>query len=873
MPTVPGRYTVTTRNNRTIGLKSALKFGVGMSAMFAAFTAPAFAQDASEADEPVATETATEDTARRLNTIKVEATRREGVTVQDVPVAVTAFDAQLLSESNFDRIEDLEQLAPSVGLTQTESSASGTSISIRGIGTGSNNPGFEPAVGVVIDGVFRTRTGVALAELPELQSVEVLRGPQGTLFGRNTSSGVVSINTKKPQQEAERVASLQILNFDGVTAGFSATGGISDNWSARIDTKYRERDGYIDDVNSDRSFNDIKRFMVKGQLLYEGVDNELRLIADYAETDEQCCLAVILDQGTTGPAVTAGAGAIQGVSGFALDSSGALADPFERQVAVSPNRDYNDSVDEWGVSAQYDHDFENFKFTSITAYRDWQAFRNQDIDFTGIDRAYREDYEIGDQVFTQELRFNGQAGPVDWLVGGFYMNEKLDLFDPIRFGVGGAFYTDALYNGATAGLPGAPNGLQVHGTLAPATVIPSFLALVDPSLAGTFIPGPAPGDGSENTFNVETNALAVFTHNEIELSDNMMLTVGLRYNHETKDLDETFEANVDGCDFLADQTLIAPGVTLGAASIQALGAIAGAVCNPIVNNANNGTITDDRTDEEITGTVKLAYDVTDDVMVYGSYSRGFKSGGYNLDASAFDGVQFGGDGPQASDQEFDKEVVDAFELGWKTSFGDGLYTLNGAVFFQEVEGFQLNVFTGVNFRTVNVGVESQGVELEFGANPVEGLLLQLGATYTDASYTEDALVPDGTGGFRAAVAEGVQLSNVPEFVITGSGTYTVPLGSGLEGFVHGNFRYNDEVFTNDGPGLQALGITDNDAYAIVGGRIGVVGNDGQWEVSLFGENLTDEEFFLSSFPVPEQTSIAGYPSTPRFYGVEGKVRF
>ena len=516
--------------------------------------------------------------------------------------------------------------------------------------------------------------------------------------------------------------------------------------SARIDAKYRERNGYIQDGNSGRSFNDIQRFFVKGQLLYEGDNNELRLIADYAETNEQCCVAVILDQGSTGPAVSIGGALTQGTAGFAVEN-GVLLDPFERTVAVSPNRDYNDSVDEWGVSAQYDHDFGEIKMTSITAYRDWQAFRNQDIDFTGIDRAYREDYTIDDEVFTQEIRFNGQNGPVDWLVGGFYMNENLELFDPIRFGVGGAIYTDLLYNGATIGAPGAPNGLQVHGTLGPATAVPSFLALVDPSLAGTFIPGPSPGDGSENSFNVETNALAVFTHNEIELSDQLMLTVGLRYNHETKDLDETFVANVAGCDFLADQTLIAPGVTLGAAATQALGAVAGAVCNPIVNNANNGTITDDRTDEEVTGTLKLAYDVNDDILIYGSYSRGFKSGGYNLDSSAFDGVQFGGDGPQASDQEFDKEVVDAYELGWKTSFADGLYTLNGAIFYQEVEGFQLNVFTGVNFRTINVGYETQGVELEFGANPVEGLVMQLGATYADASYTEDALVPDGTGGF------------------------------------------------------------------------------------------------------------------------------
>ena len=785
-----------------MSIKNKLKFGVGMSAMFAAFAAPVFAQEATETDETVAAE----DSARRLNTIKVEATRREGVTVQDVPVAVTAFDTELLNEANFDRIEDLEQLTPSVGLTQTESSASGTSISIRGIGTGSNNPGFEPAVGVVIDGVFRTRTGVALAELPELQSVEVLRGPQGTLFGRNTSAGVVSINTKKPSQEAERVVGVQFMNLDGVTTSFSTTGGITDSVSARFDAKYRERNGYIQDGNSGRSFNDIKRFFLKGQVLYEGENSELRLIADYAETDEQCCVAVILDQGATGPAVAIGGALTQGTAGFAVNpATGALLDPFDRVVAVSPNRDYNDSVDEWGVSAQYDYDFGDITMTSITSFRDWQAFRNQDIDFTGIDRAYREGYTIDDEVFTQELRFNGQAGPVDWLVGGFYMNENLDLFDPIRFGVGGAIYTDLLYNGATAGLPGAPNGLQVHGTLGPATAIPSFLVQVDPSLAGTFIPGPSAGDGSENTFNVETNAFAVFTHNEIEVADNMMLTVGLRYNHETKDLDETFAANVAGCDFLADPTVIGVDgagnpITLGQASVQALGAVAGAVCNPIVNNANNGSITDDRTDEEITGTVKLSYDVNDDIMVYGSYSRGFKAGGYNLDSSAFDGVQFGGNGPQASDQEFDKETVDAYELGWKTSFGDGLYTLNGAIFYQEVDGFQLNVFTGVNFRTVNVGVESKGVELELGANPIEGLVMQLGATYADATYTDDALVPDGTGGFRPAVAGGVQLSNVPEFVITGSGTYTFPLGSNLEGIVHGNFRYNDSVFTSDRPG-------------------------------------------------------------------------
>ena len=842
-------------------LKAALKIGVGFSALFAAFAAPSYAQETEAA----------EDGTRRLNTIKVEATRREGVTVQDVPVAVTAFDSAILDDTGFKNLQDLEQIAPSVGITQTESATSGTSISIRGIGTGSNNPGFEPAVGAVIDGVFRTRTGVALAELPELSSVEVLRGPQGTLFGRNTSAGVVSINTKKPTQEGERVVGVTFSNYDGFAGEFSATGGISDNWSARLDGKVRNRDGYILDENSDRDFNDINRYSLRGQLLFEGLDSELRLIGDFAKTDEQCCVAGTVVPGSTDAAVNAAASLFGGVGVYS-------GDLFDYRVSVSPNRDFDDSVEEWGVSAQWDKDLEIGKLTSITAYRDWEASRNQDIDFSGIDRAYRDGYEISDTVFTQELRLQGQRGNIDWLVGGFYMYEDLELNETILFGTQADFYVDALYNAAFLagtqdptspffGLDALfPNGVQVHGSLGPAAAVPSFLILsnpTNPALAAQFIPGTQDGFGSRDTFNVETNAIALFTHNEISLSDPLTLTLGLRYNYETKDIDETLAAVAPGCDFL--------NTPAGAATIPFLGAIAGAVCNPAVNTEHNGQLSGDRSDNELTGTVKLSYDFNNDLMVYGSYSRGFKSGGYNLARSAFDGTAFGGDGAQITDQEFDPELVDAFELGWKSAWWDGRLTANGAIFFQQVDGFQENIFTGINFRTFNVDVESKGVELDLGANPIDGLLLQGGIVYQDVARQSDILVPDGTGGFVAVAEEGVQLSNTPEWVITGAGTYSFPISDYLDAIAHVNFRYNDEAAVVAQPDLRAA--LTNDAYTLVGARFGVIGNDGQWELSVFGENLTEEEYFLSGFVVPEQTRVAAYPGTPRFYGVEGKFRF
>ncbi len=862
------------------GLRAALCLGVGLGAL--GFAAPAIAQ---EADEPVTTNTESSTQAnepRRLNEVVVSATRREGTTVQDVPIAVTALDARLLDEAGVDRINDLEQIAPTIQVTQGQSSAVGSSISIRGVGTGGDNPGFEPAVGVFIDGVYRTKTGIALGDLPELASVEVLRGPQGTLFGRNTSAGALSIRTAGPEREGRQTVTVGVSNFAGVSVEGTVTGATSENGAARLDVKYRRRDGYIEDANSDRAFNDIDRVLARGQYEWEKGDADLRVIIDYAETAEACCAAVNLIAGNPGnPAAVSGLGVAVNVAAGARGLIGIAqpGNPEAYTMAASPARGLTENVTEKGISVEYNNRFEFGRFTSITSYRDWGVVRDQDIDFSGADRAYRDGYLVDDKTFTQEFRLQNTWNNVDWLIGAFFLSEDLDLVDTVRFGADANLYLDAVAAGATAN-PLVPGGLQLTGSLGPA--VPSlFVRLpngapalriapgVPAGLPSFFLPGSFEGAGQQaDAYNVETTAFALFTHNEIKFGDRTTLTVGLRYNSEEKDLSYNLNSDVPFCDFLftpAGQSVLGQLNAIGAGALAVLG------CNPTVNSEFNGTGSDSSSEGEVTGTLSLAFEVSDDLMVYGGYSRGFKSGGWNLDRGTFDTVLFGGNGAQATDLSFDPEIVDAYELGWKASFFDGKGTLNGAIFMQKIDGYQFNTFVGTNFVTYNSEAESKGFELDLGFTPVDGLVLQAGYAYTEATYEDD---PIGAG------FEGEQIANTPEQVVTGAATWTRPIGSGgMELLVHGNFRYSSEVETIIGPyspttGLGLGGPTSNDAVTLINARIGIQGEDGRWSLSLFGDNLTEEYYNLTTFPVPEQTGVyAGYPALPRFYGIEGKISF
>ena len=863
------------------------------SALTLFIATPAFAQDTPD-------DTQTEG-YQSANDIVVTATRRNE-TVQTVPLAVTAVPNDLLENAGVQDVKGLEQLAPSLQTTTGQSAATGSSLSIRGVGTAGDNPGFEPAVGVFIDGVFRPRAGVALSELPEMERVEILRGPQGTLFGRNTSAGALSIFTAQPAFELGGYVEASYGNYNAYEIEGAITGPVSEQFALRLDAGYRKRDGFIDDANSSRFINNIDRWNVRGQALLDSGDFTLRLIADYSETDEACCGAVSVARGSLNPAITAVA-TPQGLTGVYAGP------PSDRIQAISPNRNYGEQVKDYGGSAEINWDLGGVNMTSITAYRKWSANRDQDIDFSGIDRAYRDDYRVNLTDFTQEIRFQGSAGALDWLVGGFYLNEDLQLRDTVKIGNDGNRYVDTVFAGLLgpsfgtnlqfygslgAGVPtlgqvllnpGAPPA--AYGALAPLVTLLRAQAGTAPimgipvvpglaALAAGPLPGAVSGQGNNpDLFGVKTNAFALFTHNIINVSDQLSITLGARWNYETKDMTASINNNLGSCTFFNNVRAGDPAAVAYANILRNIPGLFNNLfllsCNPAVNTEFNGNYTHSQSESQITGTAKIAYKFSPRVMGYLSYDRGYKSGGYNLDQATFDSVLLGGNGAQGSDLAFGRETVDSFELGFKTQWGRA-FTFNAAVFYAKYHDLQNLVFSGNNFVVQNIDSStSKGVELESIIRPASDFTVRLGYTYLDAKYDAS----NNFTGTPLAGLEGRQIQNQPQNVVTGTITWTPRLSDSVNGLIHIDMRYNSEVEISGRSTLNPnVAIVRNPAYALVSARIGLQSANGNIRGEFYVENLTNEFYYITGFAVPEQTgNYAGYPGYPRFYGARVRIGF
>lgn len=521
-----------------------------------------------------------------LEEIIVTATRRER-SIMEVPLAVSAYGAEQLELSGVTDIYHLMRIAPSLHMGAGQGETVGATARIRGIGTNSDNPGFEPAVGLYVDGVYRNRAGVGYNELGAIERVEILRGPQGTLFGRNASAGVVSIITAGPDAEPSGYGDISFGSYDSTRIEAGASGGDAASGIAlRLDSVWHKRDGFLEDPNYDRSYNDRDRLFVRGQLVYEpNPDTTVRLIADYTNREEECCAAVGLVRGPT-------ADIVQGISVAQTRNPaivGIAFDPYDRKATVSAGSGYYQGMDEAGVSLEINASTGVGRVTSITAIRDWQTERGMDIDYSVVDIGERPHGEsaTGFKTFTQEIRINGEAGPVDWLVGAFYADEKLDYTDVLEFGVGYSPYANTI-GGATAAGVGA--GFVQLGAVAPALeagaaqvaagaagfaqglapflppgfAVPQLSATLPPFPAFPFYPwasyeqysgGTFYGNGSRDQFEQDSQSWALFTHNSIALANDFELTVGLRYTSESKSIDADLKSSDQVCQPFAGQVL------------------------------------------------------------------------------------------------------------------------------------------------------------------------------------------------------------------------------------------------------------------------------------------------------------------------------
>lgn len=648
--------------------------------------------------------------------IIVTATRRAEA-LSNVPIAISAVNSDTLQKSGANDIRQLNQLAPSLLVSSTGSEANG-SARIRGIGTVGDNPGLESSVAVFIDGVYRSRSGIGLNELGEIERVEVLRGPQGTLFGRNASAGLIHVISKKPSFQFGANAEATYGNYNYWRFAGGITGPITQTLAARIDAVYSKRDGFYHDVTNNNDVNNRDRYFVRGQLLFEPSDvTTVRLIGDYSHKSEDCCGAAYIDN-TINPKVgglndPAKNNIIKVLTDLGQQSAG-FSDPYSRNIWISAGRSDLGKTRDGGVSMEINHDFGGAKLTSITAYREYKNDQAGDVDYSTVDILYRSldggGYSRQFKTFSQELRLQGTAfnDKLDWLVGGFFANETLTLIDNLKFGSQyGRFATCRIISGGgLAGLYSPTNVGCVPPVVGPATLagasgggatgaaIANGFALLD-----TLNDMGSTGDRYHQT----SKNYALFTHNIISITDKLKLTLGARYTWEKKDFDATFANNNTVCPALQSSLIpVLTSTTANATSKALAGALIGLGCQGNSTAELNGvSINSKRSDSQFTGTAVLSYKVTPNLMTYASFSKGYKAGGFNLDRSALKSATFpfaattGGAQAFVGNLQFDPEINNAYEVGIK--YGTRPFSVSITGFRQEFKNFQLNTFNGSVF--------------------------------------------------------------------------------------------------------------------------------------------------------------------------------
>ena len=541
--------------------------------------------------------------------IVITATRRNQA-LSDVPMAVSAVTGQQLQYTGATDIRQLNQVSPSLLVSSTTSEAGGAVARIRGIGTVGDNPGLEGSVGVFIDGVYRARAGMALTDLGPLDRIEVLRGPQGTLFGRNTSAGLISVITAKPRFTPEVSGQIDVGNYGYRRAEASVTGPLSDTIAAQLDAVWVKRDGFLKDVISGDRVNDRDRWMTRGQLLFQPNDAfSFRLIGDYSKHNEECCAARLRANSECDHERQR---QVYDRRRPRSPISSAVSERRSSTIRQSvrcrsrPGRNYDSNVTDWGVSGEANYDFGGAELTSITAYRYNKYTRGMDADFNNLDILYRDD-DGGSynrfKTFSEELRLQGNAldGHLDWLLGGYYSNEKLQVADNLSYGVRlqplcqlpdrrefrgrrrpveppRAGPSSTCFNPTVAtGLRSAlsanmePRSLRAtclwrrrsvarsrswrrrayntalgRGFHRSTSAVPIHSSGY--SNIATLLGAPGlsiSGTGLNDLYNQNANNWALFTHNIFSITDRLKLTVGARYTHETKDSERDLQRQYD----------------------------------------------------------------------------------------------------------------------------------------------------------------------------------------------------------------------------------------------------------------------------------------------------------------------------------------
>uniref|UniRef100_UPI0035CC3E5F TonB-dependent receptor n=1 Tax=uncultured Sphingomonas sp. TaxID=158754 RepID=UPI0035CC3E5F len=870
------------------------------SALVSLYAVPAVAQDANTAAQTPTVARPAQQLDRTSQAdgddIIVTATKREQ-SLQDVPISVSVTSQATIERAQIKDLIDLQSVVPSLKVPQLNATGQ-TNFIIRGFGNGNGNDGIESSVGVFIDGVYRSRTSSALDDLPEIERVEVLRGPQSTLFGKNVSAGAISITTKRPSFDWGGKAEVSIGNYGLINPKATITGPLTDTIAFRLSGNVNQRDGYFNNVTTGADINNRDRVSVRADLLFEpSSDFSIRVIGDYNLIKEVCCGVTSIFNGPRTLAI--------GAAGFAIANTSQI---FSRNLIF--NTDPQNRLLGKGVSGEVDWNVGFAKLTSITAYREQVNQSNQDIDFTGADISNNITAN-NIKTFTQEVRLasNGD-GPFSWLIGGFYQNEKVDTGRDIRFGKDIRTFVN--------GLTGGPNGLIF--------ALESLQAATNPSIT----PGNyyfTPGQGISDRYSLKQDSYSIFGQADYKITDRLTITGGLSYLNDRKAaasnvvLNDRFSLvnleNVAGLGFIpfaALPTSISgcllqkgynPATNGGRVPVNLFGASlgaslpgpGGAPCpaspagvNPFGlnalqffygNTANHAPVNFPNASEsgilngdKVTYAARAAYNFGF-LNAYVSYSTGWKAGAFNLSSDSRPPLN--GVGRTAA-----PENVTVYEAGLKAKFKGGYFNL--AVFKQTIKGFQSNAFTGLGYSLVNAGQQSvKGFEIDAAYRPIPWLSLNGAVTYLDPKYDSftgapcvsydtvrcpinplTGLIPN----FRDLT--GTKPAGIPEWSSSVSAVVSHNFGAGIGAYLRGEYDYTSKVQLTDvvPPALNTYGQKN------VNASLGFTFDRSKLEVMAWVRNLTQDNELIAAFPtVAQDGSYSGYPNQPRTYGLTLRKSF
>jgi len=689
--------------------------------------------------------------------------------LQDVPLSVTALDSVTLQETGAKDIIDILAMTPGAG--SAINNPSEQTLSIRGVAGGSEGPSTDTSVAVLIDGEAISRSFMYSSAFFDMERVEVLRGPQGTTYGRNATGGIVHFITKKPTQESSAALKFGYGSQNHIQADGFINGAISDTVSARMSLYYDEHDGYSDDAASGENIDTRQTFAARLQFLIDASEDlSIHLRANYSKDDHGAPRARKSFDSSM-PFL------IEPITGFPVQDES--LDPYE--VNLSPNLFYKREI--YGVSADVSWDIGDYSVKSITAYRHGDDDLRHDL-FGLRERIVVQNSANDSDVFSQELRLDNSpsADRFFWTVGLFYLHESSERGE----------HKEVLYD-----LPNLGDAL-----------------------------------GTDQFFDEtnKTNAYGVFGETAIDISDKLKLTLGGRYSWDKKD----FTVNHIATGFAAD-------VFIDPASLP-----------QVVGAASDKW-------SAFTGRASLDYNITDDVMVYATYSQGYLSGGFNGEPASLESLL----------TSFDKETVNNIEIGVRASTTDRKLIVNATVFDISYSDIQVPDFLPSGTSIVeNAGEASiRGIELDFLARPNRYISFSGAFGYIDSELTKHP-DPDFIG---------LKLPEVPEWTLALAATIDIPVAEDK-----GDLRFRvdyrtrgtiTDSFRTD-VGSTFFNQNSRSGVGKVDARLTWSSLDEKWEISLWGRNITNELELSGLGPAVglyEQRVISYH--APREYGISATINF